>query len=127
MEHTLGVQTNGSFIGYNAVLILVLMEHTLGGLSSAMMKIIVRCLNPCFNGTYSRSEFKSSDEIREFSLNPCFNGTYSRSDKHGSKHDIYVVLILVLMEHTLGGCRFYSCNAPQNVLILVLMEHTLGV
>ena len=40
--------------------------------------------------------------------------------------EAYIVLILVLVEHTLGDCNV-SLNAKQKyVLILVLVEHTLG-
>ena len=36
------------------VLILVLMEHTLGEKEHLLLSLVVNCLNPCFNGTYSR-------------------------------------------------------------------------
>ena len=38
-----------------------------------------------------------------------------------------VVLILVLVEHTLGEEIAHQQNAQPTVLILVLVEHTLGV
>ena len=37
------------------------------------------------------------------SLNPCSNGRYSRSDNAADFADYLRVLILVLMEDTLGG------------------------
>ena len=37
------------------------------------------------------------------SLNPCFNGRYSRSEVKRQIEKQYKVLILVLMEDTLGG------------------------
>ena len=42
--------------------------------------------------------------MEEFkSLNPCFSGTYSRSDNNEiNSQPTYRVLILVLVEHTLG-------------------------
>ena len=61
------------------------------------------------------------------SLNPCFNGRYSRSYLfHERKHLSDVVLILVLMEDTLGGMNTQLKNGRFYVLILVLMEDTLG-
>ena len=36
------------------------------------------------------------------SLNPCFSGTYSRRVKEATKYFFFGVLILVLVEHTLG-------------------------
>ena len=36
------------------------------------------------------------------------------------------VLILVLVEHTLGGLRIEATRIRNFVLILVLVEHTLG-
>ena len=62
-----------------SVLILVLVEHTLGVLFKVTQGGIVSCLNPCFSGTYSRS----SETL--------FLSTITRD-----------VLILVLVEHTLG-------------------------
>ena len=57
MEHTLGDnRTSFRKRQTKGVLILVLMEHTLGVLflKDTMNKVLKR-LNPCFNGTYSRS------------------------------------------------------------------------
>ena len=39
---------------------------------------------------------------------------------------VYVVLILVLVEHTLGAERIFCSYHKADVLILVLVEHTLG-
>ena len=89
--------------------------------------IISVSLNPCFNGTYSRSIIITDVYTTKYSLNPCFNGTYSR------RHTDIIncanstnVLILVLMEHTLGDFENMSVDEILSVLILVLMEHTLG-
>ena len=62
------------------VLILVLMEHTLGDFENMSVDEILSCLNPCFNGTYSRRIIVLKQlKLKLISLNPCFNGTYSRS------------------------------------------------
>ena len=79
------------------------MEDTLGELIT-IMKIIHPSLNPCFNGRYSRSL------IITFTLST-----------------ITSVLILVLMEDTLGDLIIYDYGKEECVLILVLMEDTLGV
>ena len=108
------------------VLILVLVEHTLGAEEIGSLTAL-KCLNPCFSGTYSRSHMKlwllaillvlilvlvehtlgvlDFASARSFSvgLNPCFSGTYSRR----FLRLVYLksrikVLILVLVEHTLG-------------------------
>ena len=60
------------------------------------------------------------------SLNPCFSGTYSRRPGYYYFATERGVLILVLVEHTLG--EFYKDveRFRSKVLILVLVEHTLG-
>jgi len=60
-------------------------------------------LNPCFNGRYSRriETLEKGDVF--MGLNPCFNGRYSRSNKSAVEvNEKCEVLILVLMEDTLG-------------------------
>ena len=42
-------------------------------------------------------------KLETYGLNPCFNGTYSRSHEETVYIQITGVLILVLMEHTLGA------------------------
>ena len=84
------------------VLILVLVEHTLGVFD------------------------QFSDNGDSAGLNPCFSGTYSRSYSDDSDSDNINVLILVLVEHTLGGAYAVSAVMKDSVLILVLVEHTLG-
>ena len=84
-----------------SVLILVLMEDTLGGMRKSLILRSYCCLNPCSNGRYSRS-----------ALIGC-NGS------------MIVVLILVLMEDTLGVMTTIREHLSK-VLILVLMEDTLG-
>ena len=61
------------------VLILVLVEHTLGAIINEQPKFFSR-LNPCFSGTYSR-----------------------RAQQQRGGLSFVRVLILVLVEHTLGG------------------------
>ena len=61
------------------VLILVLVEHTLGETRQGIITLPQRSLNPCFSGTYSRSEVEEATKSLFFGLNPCFSGTYSRS------------------------------------------------
>ena len=85
-----------------------------------------RCLNPCFNGRYSRRSCLTSRCQFGESLNPCFNGRYSRRIAAIKKKNLYVVLILVLMEDTLGVVGFVLAIDYPIVLILVLMEDTLG-
>ncbi len=81
------------------------MEDTLGGDVRASLRFPITCLNPCFNGRYSRSDVKyifvsmytvlilvlmedtlgepsSMEVLLNGGLNPCFNGRYSRSDQH---------------------------------------------
>ena len=77
MEDTLGEQVIEQLVKNGAVLILVLMEDTLGG-TLIRKTTTFQCLNPCFNGRYSRS----------YILQVCDQDN--------------LVLILVLMEDTLG-------------------------
>ena len=104
MEHTLGVREKLSPLEKEEVLILVLVEHTLGVLDRANIRRVKSSLNPCFSGTYSRRGSKSSTGGVDL-----------------------IVLILVLVEHTLGVWEILRRQTPRNVLILVLVEHTLGV
>ena len=60
-------------------------------------------------------------------LNPCFSGTYSRRTRATGYSNPMNVLILVLVEHTLGAARLCRFLFSLFVLILVLVEHTLGV
>ena len=79
MEHTLGACI---FTDRNEkkVLILVLMEHTLGESGNYSLCKQGNSLNPCSNGTYSRSCFAEGlSKHAYWGLNPCSNGTYSRS------------------------------------------------
>ena len=85
-----------------------------------------RCLNPCFNGRYSRRSCLTSRCQFGESLNPCFNGRYSRRRLTTISGKESTVLILVLMEDTLGEWESYLDGMAIQVLILVLMEDTLG-
>ena len=77
MEDTLGGIVRNPKNNNLFVLILVLMEDTLGGI---IIKHSERrgSLNPCFNGRYSRRKITFPVWNIEMSLNPCFNGRYSR-------------------------------------------------
>ncbi len=85
-----------------------------------------RCLSPCFSGTYSRREDGLMNLFVGISLNPCFSGTYSRRTTCACQSFSLTVLILVLVEHTLGVVLVVLVLAGVTVLILVLVEHTLG-
>ena len=79
MEDTLGDGLNACKNAFAKVLILVLMEDTLGERYRTNTSTRITCLNPCSNGRYSRRlkdfvEFTNTD-----GLNPCSNGRYSRS------------------------------------------------
>ena len=74
-------QDIGSLSNAYAVLILVLMEDTLGVSIIDRSNLPITCLNPCFNGRYSRRKIKSYERNEQF------------------------VLILVLMEDTLGDLK----------------------
>ena len=87
---------------------------------------LAMCLNPCFSGTYSRRVSETLFLSTITRLNPCFSGTYSRSYFWGACCAFNFVLILVLVEHTLGGNRISWFTLGFFVLILVLVEHTLG-
>ena len=55
MEDTLGeVSTSSDYTRHARVLILVLMEDTLGA-KNFLISTKMSCLNPCSNGRYSRS------------------------------------------------------------------------
>ena len=103
MEHTLGACSIQLCQQAHAVLILVLVEHTLGEWAEKASRKFTQGLNPCFSGTYSRSwnvyDFEVVKEVLilvlvehtlgewkcasilsiSYCLNPCFSGTYSRS------------------------------------------------
>ena len=63
--------------------------------------LMLKGVNPCFNGRYSQRfrSFKKFNLVK--GLNPCFNGRYSQSRNGGWQGVLYSVLILVLMEDTL--------------------------
>ena len=61
------------------------------------------------------------------SLNPYSNGRYSRRLSGGKQSDVRAVLILILMEDTLGVAKKFLSVDFSGVLILILMEDTLGV
>ena len=108
------------------VLILVLMEDTLGGREISQQHLYLR-LNPCSNGRYSRrAKNNGLYHSAENRLNPCSNGRYSRRYKQARVFKV---------KDGLNPCSNgrYSRSAAGNsfeiekvVLILVLMEDTLG-
>ena len=69
---------NRSMLSF-CVLILVLVEHTLGEKANGITSKKIYSLNPCFSGTYSRRVKIPNNMIQGVCLNPCFSGTYSRS------------------------------------------------
>ena len=81
MEDTLGEHLSKDAYKNVAVLILVLMEDTLGVYKDVKGCGKVQSLNPCFNGRYSRRICATHYESTVRSLNPCFNGRYSRRFK----------------------------------------------
>ena len=103
------------------------MEDTLGG-SSRFLLVRISCLNPCFNGRYSRSLKKQFININAESLNPCSNGRCSRRGQNQVNPHKDLVLILVLMEDALGDTESHrrERTIEERVLILVLMEDALG-
>ena len=102
-----------------------------GTYSRSRLIELVQCdafsLNPCFSGTYSRRLTTRTKRLLFACLNPCFSGTYSRSKLYKMLPDFVAVLILVLVEHTLGAVFLRLSLVRHIVLILVLVEHTLGV
>ena len=54
MEDTLGVLPCSMTVRTSSVLILVLMEDTLGDSLIQRVTMSLHCLNPCSNGRYSR-------------------------------------------------------------------------
>ena len=65
--------------------------------------------------------------FKDGGLNPCFSGTYPRRRRCFRSGAQCYVLILVLVEHTLGVLDTHVIEEGTIVLILVLVEHTLGV
>ena len=64
MKDTLGeVQSKIKELKSDEVLILVLMEDTLGEIEMRCENILgIKCLNPCFNGRYSRRTVRNYEE-----------------------------------------------------------------
>ena len=86
------------------------------------------CLNPCFNGRLSRRQEKcGAMALISLRLNPCLNGIQSRTQTANFIEMLDTVLILVLMEYSLGQTNpLLTWFQIRNVLILVLMEYGLG-
>ena len=88
---------------------------------------MVKCLNPCFSGTYSQSK---EDEYYclEKTLYVLILVLVEHTLRDASQPYFvlsFAVLILVLVEHTLRGIEGCLSSLNANVLILVLVEHTL--
>ena len=83
------------------VLILIVVEHALGGHSFRFTEVTPNSLNPYCGGTCSRRVETQGDIAK------------------------YKVLILIVVEHALGA---YENNIEVNnyVLILIVVEHALG-
>ncbi len=81
MEYTLGEDAaKAAAINAAQVLILVLMEYTLGVRNLETIILWKQRLNPCSNGIYSRrGDFTAWWDYSYQGLNPCSNGIYSRS------------------------------------------------
>ena len=60
MEDTLGGSGSQARTAVIDVLILVLMEDTLGVNTLLLLILKVICLNPCFNGRYSRRKLRTT-------------------------------------------------------------------
>ena len=91
-------------------------------------KDLVRCLNPCFNGIWSRTLFTGTAKMQiEYGLNPCFNGIWSRTaggswvsgEDQRRLNPCFNGIWSRTIKNLLQLCR-------QKVLILVLMEYGLG-
>ena len=78
MEHTLRETYDGTTYPQCGVLILVLVEHTLGVLSQmhyvALVDVLILVLVE-----HTLGVIKNVGEATRVSLNPCFSGTYPRS------------------------------------------------
>ena len=55
MDHTLGEDKIADMLELVLVLILVLVDHTLGDFIQGLLLMTAGGLNPCFSGPYSRS------------------------------------------------------------------------
>ena len=60
----------------------------------------IPCLNPCFIGTFPKRGVKVFVDENSASLNPCFIGTFPKSCNKGANTWEDLVLILVLLEHS---------------------------
>ena len=56
-----------------------------------------------------------SNKLPATRLNPCSNGTYSRRRRFTRDQSFSTVLILVLMEHTLGAHSHFSLHLPVSM------------
>ena len=109
MEHTLGVADFGVVGSADVVLILVLVEHTLGdgeARKDPTTGVLILVLVEHTLG--AAPHVGATPEVT--SLNPCFSGTYSWSGHQSRQGCAILVLILVLVEHTLGDLTFSTMN-----------------
>ena len=57
------------------------MEYGLGLTTLKCWPTAASCLNPCFNGIWSRTGRFLNDAVKKAKgLNPCFNGIWSRTE-----------------------------------------------
>ena len=79
MELTLGLPDEYQLMNHLLVSILVLVELTLGLPTPYCTVKNKKGFNPCFSGTYSRTEMTLELCCAILCFNPCFSGTYSRT------------------------------------------------
>ena len=84
------------------------------------------CLNPYSNGMLTWTLNYGSVELQERGLNPYSNGMLTWVVFIVVFFLFFKVLILILMECSLGICRMATAY-PECVLILILMECSLGL
>ena len=119
MEDTLGGDIFHNLkVTVPVVLILVLMEDTLGELENIFQKMLIS-LDPCSNGRYSRSTCNRLSYCCSLCLDPCSNGRYSRRAAiNQAALSCKCVLILVLMEDTLGESKTYESFISEVLIII---------
>ena len=68
------------------VLILVILEYTLRGISRNDSQPIANSLNPCYTGIYSTSAVAGvAKDSAKGGLNPCYTGIYSTRSRKSRK------------------------------------------
>ena len=49
-----------------------------------MEKLVDRCFNPCFSGSYIMTSIMDLVPLAVFGFNPCFSGSYIMTESHRS-------------------------------------------